>query len=54
MFGSLAGLSSTAGEDLSTDVTYESARCLWMQWGLDAVHRSLYVDMELGEEAVAK
>ena len=54
MFGSLAGTSATVGVGPSTHLTYSAAWHLWTQWRLlvVAVHRSVNLDMEFGEEAV--
>ena len=54
LFGSFAGMLSTVGVAPSTNVTYEAAWRLWTQWRLVVVHESVYLDMELGEEAVAR
>ena len=54
LFGSMAGLSSMVVVAPSTNFTYEAAWRLWTQWRLVVVHESVYLDMELGEEAVAR
>ena len=54
LFGSMAGLSSMVVVAPSTNFTYEAAWRLWTQWCLVVVHRSVYLDMGLREEAVAR
>ena len=54
LVGSIAGPLPTVGVAPLTNVTYEAAWRLWAKWRLAVVHKSVYSDMELGEEAVAR